>query len=136
MIAPDETTIAYLKGRPLAPTGEEWDRAVAYWRNLKSDPEAHFDKVVQISASDIDPTVSWGTSPQDVVKITGVVPDPKDASDPEKKASIERALKYMGLEAGVKMEDVKVDKVTIPLSSVVHLFDPRPNRMLRGVASG
>jgi homoaconitase/3-isopropylmalate dehydratase large subunit len=84
MIAPDEATIAYLKGRPLAPTGNEWDRAVAYWRTLKSDPDARLNKVAQISASDIDPTASWGTSPRGAVKVTGVVPGPKGAPNPGK----------------------------------------------------
>lgn len=112
MIAPDEITFAYLKGRPLAPPeGEAWDRAVAYWRSLKTDEGAKFDVEVKIRAEDIAPTVSWGTSPQDVVPITGVVPNPSNIIDPTKRASTERSLAYMGLTPGTRMEDIKVDKV-------------------------
>lgn len=113
MIAPDEITFDYLRGRPLAPKGEEWDRAVAYWKTLKSDEGAKFDIELNISASDIVPTVTWGTSPQDVVAITGSVPDPKTMSDPVKRASAERALAYMGLEPNTAMEEISVDKVFI-----------------------
>ena len=112
MIAPDEVTFAYLKGRPLAPReGPEWDRAEKYWRSLKTDDGAVFDVEVSIRAEDIAPTVTWGTSPQDVVSITGSVPDPAAESDPIKRKGMERALAYMGLEANTRMEDVKVDKV-------------------------
>ncbi|GJJ10765.1 hypothetical protein Clacol_004993 [Clathrus columnatus] len=112
MIAPDETTFAYLKGRPLAPAeGESWDRAIEFWRTLKSDEGAKFDVEVNIKAEDIAPTVSWGTSPQDVVPITGIVPDPTKITDPTKRASMERSLNYMGLTPGTRMEDIKVDKV-------------------------
>ncbi|KAF8165139.1 aconitase family-domain-containing protein [Crassisporium funariophilum] len=113
MVAPDDVTFDYLRGRPLTPKGEEWDRAVAYWRTLKSDEGAIFDIEVNISASDIVPTVTWGTSPQDVVPITGSVPDPTTMSDPVKRASAERSLAYMGLQPNIRMEDVKVDKVFI-----------------------
>ncbi|TGZ82603.1 hypothetical protein EX30DRAFT_370665 [Ascodesmis nigricans] len=115
LIAPDDITIEYLKGKPLAPKYEspEWHRAVRYWRSLKSDPEAKWDSEVYIDARDIAPTVTWGTSPQDTVPITGVVPDPASESDPVKKAAMERALSYMGLEAGTPMQDVVVDKVFI-----------------------
>ncbi|CAE7140018.1 unnamed protein product [Rhizoctonia solani] len=112
MIAPDEVTFEYLKGRPLAPrAGPEWDRAEAYWRTLRTDEGATFDVEVSIRAEDIAPTVTWGTSPQDVVPITGSVPDPSAEQDPIKRKGMERALAYMGLEANTKMEDVRVDKV-------------------------
>ncbi|KAF9559164.1 hypothetical protein CPC08DRAFT_638113 [Agrocybe pediades] len=113
LIAPDDVTFEYLKGRPLAPTGEEWNKAVEYWRTLRSDEGAKFDMEVTISASDIVPTVTWGTSPQDVVPITGVVPDPSTIDDPVKRASAVRALKYMGLEPNTAMEEIKLDKVFI-----------------------
>jgi 3-isopropylmalate dehydratase len=111
MIAPDDTTINYIKGRPLAPKGEEWDRAEAYWRSLKSDEGAKFDVEVTIRAEDIVPSVTWGTSPQDVVPITGSVPDPASFTDPNRRSSVERSLKYMGLEPGTRMEDIVVDHV-------------------------
>ncbi|KLO18085.1 aconitase [Schizopora paradoxa] len=114
MVAPDEVTFEYLKSRPLAPKGEAWDRAEAYWRTLHSDEGAVFDKEVKIRAEDIIPTVTWGTSPQDVVPITGVVPDPSNiVDDPVRQASVQRSLEYMGLTPNVKMTDVKVDKVFI-----------------------
>ncbi|CAA7259509.1 unnamed protein product [Cyclocybe aegerita] len=113
MVAPDEVTFKYLQGRPLSPKGEEWDRAVAYWKTLKSDEGAKFDIEVNIPASDIVPTVTWGTSPQDVVAITGSVPDPRTMSDPVKRASAQRALTYMGLEPNTPMEDIQIDKVFI-----------------------
>lgn len=112
MVAPDEVTFEYLKGRPLAPPpGEAWDRAVEYWRSLKTDEGAEFDIEVNIRAEDIAPTVSWGTSPQDVVPITGRVPDPSTVTDPFKRASMERSLAYMGLEPNTPMNEIKVDKV-------------------------
>ena len=113
MIAPDDVTFNYLRGRPLSPKGEEWDRAVAYWRTLKSDDGAKFDFEVNIPACDIIPTVTWGTSPQDVAPITGFVPDPSKISDPEKRASIERSLTYMGLQPNTPMQEIKIDKVFI-----------------------
>ena len=113
MIAPDDITFDYIKGRPLAPKGELWDKALAYWKTLKSDEDAKFDVEVEICAEDIIPTVTWGTSPQDVVPITGVVPDPSNIADTTKKASVERSLKYMGLTPNTKMEDITVDKVFI-----------------------
>ncbi|KAF3311612.1 3-isopropylmalate dehydratase [Orbilia oligospora] len=115
MIAPDEITFEYLKGKPLAPKVDspEWEAAVEYWGGLKTDPGAQFDVEVYIDSKDIAPTVSWGTSPQDVVAITGKVPDPKDYEDATKRAGIERALEYMGLEANTPMEDIQIDKVFI-----------------------
>ncbi|GLB33614.1 putative LEU1 [Lyophyllum shimeji] len=113
MIAPDDVTFEYLKNRPLAPKGEAWDRAVLYWKSLKSDEGAKFDIEVNIPASDIIPTVTWGTSPQDVVPITGSVPDPSKMTDPVKRASAERSLAYMGLTVNTPMQDITIDKVFI-----------------------
>lgn len=115
LIAPDDTTFDYLKGKPLAPKygSPEWHRALKYWRSLKSDPEAKWDVEVYIDSKDIIPTISWGTSPQDVVPITGRVPDPKDFTDPVKKSGVVRALEYMGLEPNTLMQDIVVDKVFI-----------------------
>jgi 3-isopropylmalate dehydratase len=115
MIAPDSTTFEYLKGRPLAPKydSSEWKRAVTYWRSLQSDPEAKYDIDVFIDSKDIVPTVSWGTSPQDVVPITGAVPDPDALDDEDKKRGYIRALEYMGLTPGTPMQDIQVDKVFI-----------------------
>jgi 3-isopropylmalate dehydratase len=114
MIAPDEITFAYLRNRPLAPkAGEAWDRAERYWRKLHSDEGAVFDQQVEIRGDDIVPTVTWGTSPQDVVPITGKVPDPSTEPDSVKRSSMERSLKYMGLEPNTLMEDISVDKVFI-----------------------
>ncbi|PPQ77313.1 hypothetical protein CVT25_010895 [Psilocybe cyanescens] len=113
MVAPDEVTFKYLHERPLAPEGEEWDRAVSYWKTLKTDEGAKFDIEVNIPASDIIPTVTWGTSPQDVVAITGSVPDPSTMTDSVKRASAQRSLAYMGLEPNTPMEEIKIDKVFI-----------------------
>jgi 3-isopropylmalate dehydratase len=110
MIAPDEITFKYLQGRPLCPVGEEWDKAVEYWKTLKSDPGAHYDLEVEIKAEDIPPTLTWGTSPQDTVSITGSVPDPEEAKDEIRKNGMRRSLEYMGLQPGVRMEEVKIDK--------------------------
>ncbi|WVN88273.1 3-isopropylmalate dehydratase, large subunit [Cryptococcus depauperatus CBS 7841] len=110
MIAPDEVTFEYLQGRPLSPRpGEEWEKAVAYWKTLKTDPGAKYDIEVEIKAEDIIPTVTWGTSPQDVVPINGVVPDPKDFLEAQR-GNIVRALEYMGLTPGTPLEKVKIDK--------------------------
>jgi 3-isopropylmalate dehydratase len=113
MVAPDEVTFEYLRNRPLAPKGEAWDRAEAYWRTLKSDDEAKFDIELKINAADIPPTVTWGTSPQDVVSITGSVPDPATMTDPAKRAATERSLAYMGLQPNTRIEEVVLDKVFI-----------------------
>ncbi|KAH7328013.1 aconitase family-domain-containing protein [Stachybotrys elegans] len=115
MVAPDEVTFEYLKGRPLAPKfgSEEWDRAVAYWKSLQSDPDAKYDVEVYIDAKDITPTITWGTSPEAVVPITGSVPDPETFASESKKAAGRRMLEYMGLVPGTPMEDVVVDKVFI-----------------------
>lgn len=115
MVAPDETTFEYLKGRPLAPKVDspEWKKAVAYWSSLKTDDGAKFDSEVFINAKDIAPTVSWGTSPQDVVPITGKVPGPDDFQDEQKKKACIRSLEYMGLTAGTPMQEIVLDKVFI-----------------------
>lgn len=115
MVAPDQTTFDYLKGRPLVPKEDslEWKKAVSYWSSLRSDDGAKYDIEVFIDAKDITPTVSWGTSPQDVVPITGVVPNPDDFQDEDKKKSAKRALEYMGLTPGTKMVDIPIDKVFI-----------------------
>ncbi|KAI9800819.1 MAG: hypothetical protein M1825_003602 [Sarcosagium campestre] len=127
MIAPDETTFEYLKGRPLAPKVDsaEWKKAVRYWLSLKSDDGAKYDIEVFIDAKDIIPTVSWGTSPQDVVPITGVVPNPDDFSDDAKRASARQALEYMGLTPGTRMEDVEVDKIFIGSCTNARIEDLR-----------
>ncbi len=113
LIAPDDTTFAYLKGRPMSPSGEAWEQAVAYWRTLPSDDGAHYDREITLNAGDIPPQVTWGTSPEDVVPVTGAVPDPASAPDEDKRRSMERALDYMGLRAGTPMSEVKVDRVFI-----------------------
>lgn len=113
LIAPDDTIFNYLKGRPYAPKGEAWDRAVAYWRTLKTDPEATFDKSVFIEASAVEPTVTWGTSPEDVVPIGGMVPSPESFADPSKQDAARKSLDYMGLEPGTAMEDVPIENVFI-----------------------
>ncbi|KAI5916217.1 3-isopropylmalate dehydratase large subunit [Thauera sp. 2A1] len=113
MVGVDETTIAYLKGKPFAPAGEHWDKAVAYWRTLKSDEGARFDKVVELDAAAIQPQVTWGTSPEMVVTVNDRVPDPAQQSDPVRREGMERALKYMGLEANTPMTDIRVDQVFI-----------------------
>jgi len=113
LIAPDETTFAYLKGRPMAPKGAQWEQAVAWWNTLPSDVGATYDAEVTIDAAALIPEVTWGTSPEDVVRIDGVVPDPADAADADRRAAIERKLDYMGLTAGMKVTDIKVDKVFV-----------------------
>ncbi len=113
LIAPDDVTFAYLKGRPMAPKGAEWDAAVAYWRTLATDPGATYDKTVLIDAATIAPNVTWGTSPEDVVPVTGIVPDPMSFADPSKQEAARKSLAYMGLEAGTRMVDVPVENIFI-----------------------
>jgi 3-isopropylmalate/(R)-2-methylmalate dehydratase large subunit len=113
LVAPDEETFAYIKGRPYAPTGADWERAIAYWRTLTTDEGAAFDREVHLDASEIAPMVTWGTSPEDVVPVTGVVPVPSQAPDPECGARMDRALTYMGLVPGTPLTQIPVDRVFI-----------------------
>ncbi|MBI1622125.1 3-isopropylmalate dehydratase large subunit [Aquamicrobium zhengzhouense] len=113
LIAPDETTFAYVKDKPRAPKGEAWDAALAYWKTLHTDEGAHFDKVVVLDAAKLPPIVTWGSSPEDVTAITGVVPNPDEIEDENKRNSKKRALEYMGLEPGTKMTDISIDRVFI-----------------------
>ena len=113
LIAADETTFAYLKGRPMAPAGADWDAAVAYWRALATDPGATYDKQVIINAADIAPSVTWGTSPEDVLPITGTVPDPMSFADPSKQVAAQKSLDYMGLTPGTRMVDIEVQNIFI-----------------------
>jgi 3-isopropylmalate/(R)-2-methylmalate dehydratase large subunit len=111
MVAPDETTFAYLAGRPHAPEGADWDEAVAYWRTLPTDEGAVFDKEILLDANELEPFVTWGTNPGQGVSLNDAVPNPTDFTDPQDRASAERALEYMALEPGTRMKDVKVDAV-------------------------
>ena len=113
LIAPDQRTFDYVKGRPKSPTGKAWDMALDYWQTLKTDEGAHFDKVVTLDAANLPPIVSWGSSPEDVVSVSGVVPDPAEIDDETKRISKQRALDYMGLKAGTKMTDITLDRVFI-----------------------
>ncbi|MGL4239786.1 MAG: 3-isopropylmalate dehydratase large subunit [Beijerinckiaceae bacterium] len=113
LVAPDEKAYAYLKGRPRAPKGKAWDEAVRYWDTLRSDKGAHFDRHLILNANDLPPIVSWGPSPEDVVSVNGVVPDPAMIQDETKRASKQRALDYMGLKAGTKVTDIPLDVIWI-----------------------
>jgi 3-isopropylmalate/(R)-2-methylmalate dehydratase large subunit len=113
LIAPDEKTFAYLKGRPMAPKGEQWEQAVAWWKTLPTDAGAQYDRVVTLNGSDIAPSLTWGTSPEDVVPITGVVPDPESFADPAKRVAAQKSLDYMGLAPGTRMQDIAVENIFI-----------------------
>ena len=113
LIEPDEKIFNYLNGRPMSPKKENWDKALDYWSKLKSDGDADFDKEVTLDGKDIMPMVTWGTSPQDVISIDGRIPNPENEADEDRKNSIERSLKYMGLKPGTAIKDVKIDKVFI-----------------------
>ncbi len=113
LIAPDDKTYAYLKGRPMAPKGADWDAAVAYWRTLPTDEGAIFDKSVTINAADVAPTVTWGTSPEDVVPVSGTIPMPESFADPSKQDAARKSLEYMGLEGGQALREVMVENIFI-----------------------
>jgi 3-isopropylmalate/(R)-2-methylmalate dehydratase large subunit len=113
MVAADEVTFEYLKGRKFAPKGAEWDHAVAYWRTLKSDPDAKFDREVTLDAREIGPHVTWGTSPEMVVAVDDAVPDPDKEKDSQRREGMERALQYMGLKPRTPITDIRIDKVFI-----------------------
>ena len=113
LIAPDEKTFEYIKGRPYAPTAENWTKAIKYWKSLASEPDAIYDKEVKIKASSIEPQVTWGTSPQDVVSINGKTPDPKKISDSKRRSAVQRSLDYMGLTPNQKIKDIEIDRVFI-----------------------
>ena len=113
LIQPDQRVFDYLKNKPMSPKNENWDKALEYWGQLKSDDDVSFDKEISFEAKEIKPMVTWGTSPQDVVTIDGKVPNPDQEVDPDKKNSIERSLKYMGLEPDTSVKDIKIDKVFI-----------------------
>lgn len=125
MIKPDEITFNYIKGRPLAPKSEQWDKAVSYWKTLHSDENAKFDYDIQIEAADIVPTITWGNSPQDALPITAKVPDPSTVSDPIVKSGMERALKYQGLTPNTPLKDIKIDKAFIGSCTNARIEDLR-----------
>lgn len=125
IMPPDETAIEYVKGRPYAPKGEKWDQAVEAWRALASDEDAHFDREITLDATKIAPMVSWGTSPQDVIQVTDLVPDPSRESDSDRKADIESSLAYMDLTPGMPMTDIKVDKVFVGACTNARIEDLR-----------
>ena len=110
---PDEKIFNYLKDRPMSPKGENWDKALEYWKNLNTDEGAKFDKEINLKADEILPMITWGTSPQDVITIDGKVPNPQNEKDEDKKNSLERALNYMGLKPNMAAKDIKIDKVFI-----------------------
>jgi 3-isopropylmalate/(R)-2-methylmalate dehydratase large subunit len=113
LVAPDQTTFDYMMGRPAAPKGGAWEMALAYWKTLYSDPDARFDREVRIDAADIAPLVTWGTSPEDVIAVTDLVPSPDSFASPDKRASAERSLEYMGLTAGQPISEARIDVVFI-----------------------
>ncbi len=139
MVAPDETTFAYLRGRPRAPSGAAWDEAVAAWRGLASDPGARYDREIELDTGALAPQVTWGTNPGMVTEITGRVPDPADFADPAERRAAARALEYMGLAPGTPLEGVRVDRVFLGSCTNARLEDLRAAaQVVRGrrVASG
>jgi 3-isopropylmalate/(R)-2-methylmalate dehydratase large subunit len=130
LIAPDEKTFSYLKGRPMAPAGSEWEQALAYWHTLRTDEGAVYDKIVRIDAADIAPSVTWGTSPEDVVPITGCVPDPDSFSDPSKREAARKSLDYMGLAPGIRMQDIEVQNIFIGSCTNSRIEDLRAAAMV------
>ena len=113
LIAPDEKTFEYLNGKTMSPKGEYWDKAVKFWRSLYSDKDCKFDKEINIEGKDIEPLVTWGTSPQDVSPVTGIVPDPNNEKNEDRKIAMKRSLEYMGLKANTKISEIKIDKIFI-----------------------
>ncbi|MGH6996052.1 MAG: 3-isopropylmalate dehydratase large subunit, partial [Stellaceae bacterium] len=139
LIAPDETTFEYLKGRPHAPKGGAWEQAVAFWKTLPSDRGARYDTVVRLDAREIVPQVTWGTSPEDVLPITGSVPNPATIADADKRAAMERSLQYMGLTPGMRLAEVAVQKVFIGSCTNARIEDLRAAAAIakgRKVAAG
>ena len=142
LIAPDEKTFDYVRGRPRAPGGEEFERAMGYWRTLASDDDAEFDREVFLDADNLPPIVTWGSSPEDVVSISGVVPDPEQIEDPSRRESKRRALEYMGLKAGEKISDIAIDRVFLGSCTNGRIEDLRAaasmigdNRVKEGVSA-
>jgi 3-isopropylmalate/(R)-2-methylmalate dehydratase large subunit len=125
MIAPDETTFAYLEGRPAAPKGGDWERALDAWRELRTDEDAVFDREVEIDVSELEPQVTWGTNPGMVAPVGGAVPEPSDYDDPDERGAVERALAYMALEPGTALQDVHVDRVFIGSCTNARIEDLR-----------
>jgi 3-isopropylmalate/(R)-2-methylmalate dehydratase large subunit len=133
MVAPDDTTFAYLEGRPYAPAGAAWERALAYWQSLPTDPGAEYDKVVEIDAATLAPHVTWGTNPGMVAPITGRIPDPSSMPSPEEREATQRALAYMDLQAGTALEDIALDRVFIGSCTNARIEDLRAAaRVVRG----
>jgi len=125
MVAPDQKTYDYLKGRPKAPKGEQWDKALRFWDSLPTDDGAHFDREIRLDAAKLPPLVTWGTSPEDVVSITGVVPNPDEIADENKRASKKRALEYIGLAPGTRITEIKLDRVFIGSCTNARIEDLR-----------